>query len=293
MKKIIPILLCLLLILSMTIAASAASPKIVDDAGLLTESQVQALEEKARQLTEKYEMDVVIVTVWSLDGKTSTAYADDYFDYNGYGIGEDYSGVLFLLSMEYRDWAISTCGETIYALTDYGIESLFSAVSGYLADDEYYEAFDAYLDELPAYFDAYREGDPIDGYIGGYDGPGTYEPGPQDDIYYYDYGPGAGDIIKMILIGLVIGAVAGGLTIFVMSRQMNTARSQSGAKSYMVGGTYELRQRQDIFLYSRVSKVRKADNSNNSSRGGRGGGGGSSVHRSSSGRSHGGGRGKF
>lgn len=95
------------------------------------------MEEKAQALADAYRIDVVIVTVWSLDGKSSEAYADDFFDGNGYGYGQGNSGVLLLLAMEYRDWAISTCGDGIYALTDYGIESVFSQIAGSLSEDAY------------------------------------------------------------------------------------------------------------------------------------------------------------
>ncbi len=291
MKKWIAFCLCLIFLLPLGLRAHAAPPKIVDDANLLSDSEEAALEEKAQALAAKYQMDVVIVTVWSLDGKSSEAYADDYFDYNGYGIGSDYSGVLFLLSMEYRDWAISTCGDTIYALTDYGIQSVFSDIAGYLSDDQYYRAFNAYLDGLDPYFQAYAQGDPIDGKPGDYDGPGSYEPGTQEDVVHY---PQKKDFLSelpgKLLIGLLIGLAAAGITLLILRGQMRTAKPQSGAKVYMCPGSYDLRQQQDVFLYSRIRKVRRSESSGG---GGSHGGGGSSVHHSSSGRSHGGGHGKF
>ena len=75
----------------------------------------------------------------------------------------------------------------------------------------------------------------------------------------------------------------------IMRGQMNTAKAQHGASSYMLKNTYKVGMQQDIFLYSQLRKVRKSENS---SAGGHGGSG-SSVHHSSSGRSHGGGHGKF
>lgn len=294
-KRWIPLFFCLTMLLCLIPAAAAEMPKIVDDAGLLTQEEIDALEEKAQALTGSYDMDVVIVTVWSLDGKSSEAYADDYFDYNGYGIGEDHSGVLLLLSMEYRDWAISTCGETIYALTDYDIESVFSEIAGYLSEDEYYEAFNAYLDALEPYFQSYMDGDPIDGYIYDYDGPGSYEPGTQEDFVYYlpDNRQATGFTAKRLLISFVIGAAVAAVVIFVMRSQMNTAKPQDSASSYLKAGSYDLRRRQDIFLYSNVTKTYRSDNNNAGHGGGGSHGGGSSVHTSSSGSSHGGGHGKF
>lgn len=290
MKRWILLSLCLVILICSSLSVSASSPKIVDDAGLLTEDEAAKLEEKARILADTYKMDVVIVTVWSLDGESSEAYADDYFDYNGYGIGDDHSGVLLLLSMEYRDWAISTTGKAIYALTDYGVHSVYSSISSYLSEDEYYIAFDSYLDALEPYFRAYDADDPIDGNVGSYDGPGTYVPGTKDEIVYYPQQSGLGQTVKQILIALVIGAVVASVVLLIMRSRMNTVKPQKGARSYMMPGSYSLNRQQDLFLYSQLRKVRRSEN-NSSSRGGHGGG--SSVHRSSSGRSHGGGHGKF
>ena len=38
-------------------------------------------------------MRLAVVTVNSLEGKTAEAYADDYYDYNGYGYGENDDGL--------------------------------------------------------------------------------------------------------------------------------------------------------------------------------------------------------
>lgn len=288
MKKVLILLLCVTFLIPLIQPVLASEPKIIDNADILTDTEEALLEDKAQSLVTEYSMDVVILTIETLSGQISSDYADDYFDYNGYGIGPDYSGVLLLLSMDEREWAISTCGQTIYALTDYGIQQLFSSIAGYLSEDRYYEAFDRYLNELPYYFKAYQSGKPIDGYRDPYDGPGSYEPVPGDNIVYYpEPEKGFGDYAMMFLISLAIGSAAGGITLLVLRGQMNTARAQSDAQNYMIPGSYNLKRYQDIFLYSNVSRQRKPEH--NSS----GGGGGSSVHTSSSGRSHGGGRGGF
>lgn len=261
MKKLTSLFIACLLILNLTVPAFAAGglPKIVDEAGILTTYEEEMLEERAQILADQYHIDVVILTVDSLNGKNITAYADDYFDYNGYGIGSDHSGVLLMLSMEDRDWAISTCGDGIKALTDYGQAQIMDDVLGYLGDDEYYEGFSEYLDLLDIYFEAYQNGEPID---------------EERDLF---------DIVFDIVIALGIGVLAGFITITVMKSGMKTAKPQRGAQSYVRQNTYKLRRQRDMFLYSRTSRTRKQSSSS----------GGSSTHRSSSGRSHGGSRGKF
>lgn len=262
MKKISCLILCLAMILSLGITALAAggTPKIVDNAGLLTTSEENTLEAMAEALVDEYDIDVAIVTVDSLGHKSAEAYADDYFDDNGYGVGSRHSGVLFLISMEYRDWHISTCGKGIDALTDYGLEKLFDSISDELADNDFYEAFTAYLTELDKYFDAYESGHPID-----------------KTLTFFDFIPG-------IIFGLLVGAAVAAIVVGVMKRGMNTAHAQHSAQSYVTPGTFDLQMQRDIYLYSHTSRVRKSESSSS---------GGSSTHRSSSGRSHGGRGGKF
>ena len=126
MKKQLGILLfTLLLILGMTLSASAASmPRLVDGADLLSDSEEAELLSMLDEISARQMLDVVIVTTNTLEGKSAMAYADDFFDYNGYGFGSSYDGVLLLVSMEDRDWWISTSGYGITAFTDYGITCL-------------------------------------------------------------------------------------------------------------------------------------------------------------------------
>lgn len=286
-RRLFSICLCLLLCAGFIVPVSAEEQKVIDYAGLLSASEIADLEKKAQQLVDDYRMDIVILTIDSLGGKTSESYADDFFDDNGYGIGDAHSGVILLLAMETREWAISTCGDTIYALTDYGIESVFAQIAGYLSKDRYYEAFDAYLDELQVYFQAYSDGEPIDGQIYQYTGPGTYEHGTQENVVHYSKRRTLS--FGQIILSVAIGAGVAAVVVFIMRSQMNTVKQQHGAVSYLKQSSYELRRCQDFFLYSQISKVRRAE----SSGGSHSHGGGSSIHRSSGGSRHGGGHGRF
>jgi len=285
MKKFISAILCLFLILPSFLTVQATdpdSPRIVDIAGVLTSDELAELTQKANNLRYTYDMDVVIVVVRDLDGKSAQDYADDFYDTNGYGVGSEYSGVLLLIATESRDWWISTCGDGIYALTDYGIERIFSSFSGYLSHNNYYAAFRAYLEALPEYFEAFKDGDPIDGFAGNYEGPGSYQPGDAEDVVYYDSSSFG---VKNILISLLIGCAVAAIVLLIMSGMMNTKRKQRSATDYVAKDSYRLNGYSDLFLYSNVTKVARQDNSSS--------GGGSSTHSSSSGRSHGGGGGKF
>lgn len=255
-RKLISLLLVLFLILTSAVSISASDahlPRVVDGADLLSGTEESDLTEKIDSIVQNYDMDVVILTVNTLGSKSARAYADDYYDYIGYGIGSDHSGLLLLIAMEERTWAVSTCGDAIRTVTDYEIEDILQDVAVYLGDAEYYEAFDVFLDRIEA---QYRTG--ID-----------------------SEASDSGNILFRFVIALVIGAVIAGVALLVMRSKMNTAKAQRGANSYLAEGSYDLYRCMDMYLYSRTTKVRKSENNSSGS------------HRSSSGRSHGGSSGRF
>lgn len=274
-RRIFSVLVCLWLCFGIVFSVSASSglPMVIDSAGLMDSEEQAALEDAAQELRVQLEMDVVILTVNSLGGISAQNLADSYYDENGYGYGDRYSGILFLLAMEEREWYISTCGDAIYVFTDYSIDRIGEEVVPYLSEGRYYDGFSKFLSMLPDYVDAYDDQSPIDGYAESY-GP-RYQ--SQRKVNY--------------LVSLLIGAVVAAVVVLIMRASMNTKRRQHSAGNYLKPGSYRLRTRQDIFLYSNVSKVRRQQNNGGGHGGGHGGG--SSVHRSSGGRSHGGRGGRF
>lgn len=60
------------------------------------------------------------MTEESINGAEPMDYADDYFDYKGYGMGEDKSGILFLVTMSERKFWMSTHGDAIVPLQTAG-----------------------------------------------------------------------------------------------------------------------------------------------------------------------------
>ena len=99
--KIMSLLLSMVLFLFVPFlniqAASNHPARLVDQAELLTAEEQQQIQAKLDEVSELHHCDAVVMTVNSLEGKTATEYADDAFDYDGYGLGEDKAGILFLV----------------------------------------------------------------------------------------------------------------------------------------------------------------------------------------------------
>lgn len=122
-----------------------AAERVFDDAALFTAEQAADLNTQAWKYIQEFDVDFVIVTTNDTGGKSSRAYADDYFDYNGFGIGASRDGMLLLINMEEREVYISTHALTLNLFTDADIENLLDAVYNDLANGEYAASAEAFL----------------------------------------------------------------------------------------------------------------------------------------------------
>ena len=253
-RKLSAVFLCLILVVSLALGASASIPKVEDTLGLLLPDELFDLETQAQSLTDRYGMDVALLIVDDLGSLSPDEYADMYYDTQGYSD----NGILFLLSMAERDWCIYVSGEAQEVLTEFNRESVFSAAAPYLGENEFYDGFCAYLNALPMYFEAYESGDPLDILTG----TGEESEGPS---------------WMTVVIALIVGLVVGAITILIMVSNMDTTDDQRSASDYLRSDSYDLRNQTDTFLYSSVTKTARPKPTNSS-------GGGGSSHSSSSGK---------
>lgn len=292
MKKIFALFLTLLIACALTICISAERtlPIVVDDAELLAEWEEDALNDTLALLTDSRQIEIAVVTVNSTAGKSVMDYADDFYDYNGYGYGDNDDGVLLLIDMGNREWWITTHGLGQTYLGDYELYMIEEAFLDMLSDGDYYGAFCAFANACDEYIGYAISGEAYDdSYYDDYGGAVT----SYVDDYYYDDISDEPDIVGTIGISLVVGFIISLVIVLGMKKGMTTVRAVHNAASYMVDGSLSLRLQGDRYLYSNT--VRTPRNTNNSSSGRSGGSyrGGSSSHRSSSGRSHGGRGGRF
>ena len=264
-KRISVFLISILLCLACAFPVWAGTVSRLDDqAGLLDAEQQESLSSTLDEISERDQVDVVVVTVNSLEGKTAQAYAEDYFIDRGYGQGENGDGILFLLDMGDRNWAIATHGYAIEVFTDAGQSYIMDQVKPYLSDGDYNEAFHKFASECDDFITQANEAEPYD-----------VENLPKEPF----------DVGVNLLIALAVGLVAGLLVTGNMRRKLKTVRKQDRAASYVRQGSMEVTRSNDFYLYSTVSKSAKPKNEDSN--------GGSSTHTSSSGDTFGGSSGKF
>lgn len=264
-------LICLLLFVGIgcvatTSKAQETNPQVarlVDDASLLSEKEAGKIMDALNEVSKRQKLDVVIYTTSEGISKTAQDAADDYYDYNGFGYGDNYDGVLLYINMKTRDWSISTCGYGITVFTDAGIEYISDIIVEKLGDEEYYDALNSFVELSDEFVTEAKENKPYDvGHM------------PKGKL----------PLFRNILIALIAGVVVAGLYCLYLWNKLKSVAPNNRAKDYVVRDSMNIKESYDMFLYHTVHATKKESKSSS---------GGSSIHTSSSGRSHGGGSGKF
>ena len=257
MKKL-KILIAVVFCLAVTALAVSAGKygAVCDNAGLFTESQELALSGEIDSIISEYGFDVVIYTDTTTGGKSRMARADDFFDYNGYGIGEYDSGVILFICMDPSDRGvhISTCGNAVHVISNYRTEKILDAITPMLKNGSYYSAAAEFL----ACVDSYAASSYTDG-------PGS------ESLEGSDY-------LSIFITAAVIALIVALIVVSALKSKMVTVKKATKAKEYLADGSFRLVENRDVYLYRTVTRIRRPRNNS-----------GGGTHISSSGRSHGGG----
>lgn len=167
MKRNMTCVLLLLVLLSALLlpAYGAQLSHVTDTAGLLTEQQCQELESYCAEITARYGCGVYIATVddhrdYGSDDVFTVTY-ELYHD-NQLGVGSERDGLILLLSMAQRDYALFVYGDGAeYAFDTYGQICLEEAFLPELGENDWYGGFTAYAQTCEEYLALAAEGNPV------------------------------------------------------------------------------------------------------------------------------------
>lgn len=217
------VLFLLLTLLALPVQASEYT--FVDDgADLLTTEQELQFERTAQEISRQYGCGIHIVTLWdySAYGSSVRSAAEKYFTNHNCGVGSDADGLLLMLSMEARDYALiahGNLGNT--AFTDYGKDLLSEEFLDDFRYDDWADGFSDYLSMSEQFLEAAASGTPVD----------------------VEHGSGIGLTLVMVLL---IPALIAGIACGIMAASMKSARSKTHANDYSKG--VQITARQDRFI---------------------------------------------
>ena len=299
MKKIKGIMICLLICTFLVMGSMAVwadqtgavsgQPRVFDQAGLFSETEIIQLEEKIAQCRKSTKMDVVIVSAYADGERSAEEYADDYYDYGGFGVGKKASGVLLLYYMDGPgqlggECYISTAGTMINMLTDERIESILDDVYGDLGNRDFAGATEHFLEDVKAYV---KEGVESGQY--------TYDRDTGEIVRYHSI-----RLYEVAIAMVIAGILAGSVCLDIKKRyamKQSSREVSNSLQAYRADCAFHFSVAGDKMVNKYVRSVPIPRNTSSGS-GGRGHSGSSSagrstIHTSSSGRSHGGGGRRF
>ena len=299
MKKIKGIMICLLICTFLVMGSMAVwadqtgavsgQPRVFDQAGLFSETEIIQLEEKIAQCRKSTKMDVVIVSAYADGERSAEEYADDYYDYGGFGVGKKASGVLLLYYMDGPgqpggECYISTTGTMINMLTDERIESILDDVYGNLGNRDFAGATECFLEDVKVYV---KEGVESGQY--------TYDRDTGEIVRYHSI-----RLYEVAIAMVIAGILAGSVCLDIKKRyamKQSSREVSNSLQAYRADCAFCFSVAGDKMVNKYVRSVPIPRNTSSGS-GGRGHSGSSSagrstIHTSSSGRSHGGGGRRF
>ena len=233
MRKLICMILVTLLLLSVSVTAFAAICPVVDMAELLTSDEQYQL---IQMLAPYGNGAVQILTVESLEGEHVEDYAENWAESNGIG-------VLMLIAVQERKWCITSSGAYKGAVDGAVIDAISAECTPYLRTDDYYGAFFVFAEECGFWLEGYDPADPAE--------------------------PARIGTLGRLLICLVIGLAAGGITAGIMAAKNKSVRPKNSAADYVRSGSMAVNVSRDIYLYHHITRTPKAQSSGSSGGGSR------------------------
>ena len=181
------------------------------------------------------------------------AFVDDFTEYGGgndvykttyqlyhaseLGMGADRDGIIILLSMDDRDYAMFVYGDHAeYAFDRYGQKELEDAFLGYFGDNDWYGGVSHYLDTCDEYLTRAEEGKPV-----------------------------RKNALPMYLIVVAAScAIAGGICL-MLKWQMKTVHKKAEANEYVAAGGLTLTKQYDRYTHTTETRRKIHDDSDSDS----------------------------
>lgn len=254
------ILITFILCAVIFVPTSFAKPALVTDGGeLLTDAEEAELNDLAEEVSEYYNVDVVIATVRDVPEQRIQQYTEDFYFSCGYGRDDDLSdedsdrdGIILVFSYfsdDERYFDIFTNDYADYAIGRSGKEYIENKMRS--TDRTFYRMCKAYIEACDYLLEQAEEG-------------GSYSEKTAKN--------GIGATAK-IIISLVIGAIAGLITASSKTsphvKALKSVSSMYGASDYAVPDTFNLTDSHEVFLYSNESRTVRQTSSSSYSSGGR------------------------
>ena len=248
MKKVLSIA-CIVLIF-VPVASAAENEYIYDNASLLSDSEYTNVQNALKATTDKYGIEVVILTVYDYEEFFSENFSENFYtiddaaEFVCKSVLDNKNNVILIISMAESDWCIASNEKGHDAFTAYGREYIGDAINDDLHDGDYEDAFLKFNDLADEFLAEASKGTPYD----------TNHKKMTIKDYLIRFGVPLGA-------GLIIAIIA----VVSIRKKYKPVRLKAEANDYLIQGSLQLHNAYDHFIYTHVSRTRKQKSSSSSS----------------------------
>lgn len=213
---------------------------IEDTLDVLTFNDQQNLEEKAKELSDKYGYGFYAYIIYDETGVSyddMDSYIETYYSSKDLGYGDTHDGVLLLITQSdrggtYQVYVPGNADQSAFTLE--GIETLDSAAYFYLSEHEYYDACMAYLEKAEDLFEYYNEYGEAYG---------------DNDVN----GQGGSTLAAICTFGLP--PIIALIIVLIMKSKNKTKEIASDAVNYIPKNGVDITNSRDFFLYRTTTRT--------------------------------------
>ena len=132
-----------------------SASRIADYANIFSEEEKEKIQDLIKRIQDEYGMDVAIYTDETSYWKDRDTIAEEFFKYNGYGFGDDYTGTVFFICTENgnQGFGLYAEGKCKPIYSDYEVNRLANGLGYFFKPGNY---INAALDYLNRAYDLYK-----------------------------------------------------------------------------------------------------------------------------------------
>lgn len=210
---------------------------VFDHSHMLTDTQRAELEAQAKEISLRHHCGVYVAFVddYTVYSDGGGVYKTTYQLYHGdqLGMGDDRDGIIILLSMNERNYAMFVYGKNAeYAFNKYGQEQLENAFLGYFGDNDWYGGASHYLDTCDEYLTLAEEGTPV-----------------------------RKNTLPMYLIVVAASCAISGFICIMLKWKMQTVHKKVEADEYVAAGGLTLTKQYDRYTHTTETRRKIHDDS--------------------------------
>ena len=185
---------------------NADAPRVRDDLNDFNQDNIDTFTGMINEIREKYGIDVVVHSTKSTYGMSDDEYAEKYYIYNGFGVGENYDGIMLLIIDKGSKRAvIKAFGSCEAKLIGTSYDRMYGQAKSDMEGGWYYLGVERFIKNVAHFEKTGRVNYKLSGWL------------------------------LRIIVAVIAGSIFGSVTLSSAKKKMETVREAFNADNYMNG----------------------------------------------------------